>query len=389
MDSCATMLTAPSQTQYGRRRSSMATAATDQDQAHHANGGGGNGGQAGPANEQTPMCYFEMPSHYSPNTAVSTPEPHVVLRGDPLSDRLARGRPRSSTYGIDSDPLAKFALVYAALVHDVDHQGVPIESDPLAKFALVYAALVHDVDHQGVPNRQLVAEGDDLAFLYNDKSIAEQHSLKVAFQTLMKPRFASLRHELIPTSGDQFRFRRLVIELVLCTDIASPERMQLTKSKWNEAFGELAPVGLPDVASSSSSAAGGGTGADDGKVATVTASRPVVCPAVQRKVRRRASVGVPGYAPSFYPAQGGGGFSNPWGAGTGAGSGSSSHASSNSSQGAGIVGMGVGCHSIGGECLGIRRALHMNGSTIEFYAAPGSAEGRNHHNGHNKDPHYD
>jgi hypothetical protein len=29
------------------------------------------------------------------------------------------------TYGITSDPLTQFAVVFAALIHDVDHTGVP------------------------------------------------------------------------------------------------------------------------------------------------------------------------------------------------------------------------------------------------------------------------
>jgi len=43
-----------------------------------------------------------------------------------------------------------------------------IGNDPLLHFAMVFAALVHDVDHRGVSNRQLVIEGDELCMLYND-----------------------------------------------------------------------------------------------------------------------------------------------------------------------------------------------------------------------------
>ena len=37
-------------------------------------------------------------------------------------------------------------------------------------------------------------------------------------------------------AANYYKFRRLVVELVLSTDIASPERMQLTKSKFREVF---------------------------------------------------------------------------------------------------------------------------------------------------------
>jgi len=112
-----------------------------------------------------------------------------------------------------------------------------IKSDPLAQLAFVFSALIHDVEHMGLTNQQLVDESNELAILYNDQSVAEQRSLAVAFATLMRPEFAVLREALFPTREDYVRFRKLVINLVLCTDIASPERQQIVKSKWKEAFG--------------------------------------------------------------------------------------------------------------------------------------------------------
>lgn len=131
-----------------------------------------------------------------------------------------------------------------------------LKSDPLAHLAFLFSALVHDVDHTGISNRQLVLESDDLAILYNDQSVAEQRSLAVAFTTLKQNGkngadeeggYGDLREVLFPmqqpgaTTGDEdfFKFRKLVIDLVLVTDIASPERTQIVKSKWKEAFGDV------------------------------------------------------------------------------------------------------------------------------------------------------
>lgn len=123
-----------------------------------------------------------------------------------------------------------------------------LRRDPISLFALVFAALIHDVEHPGIPNRQLSAEDDDLAILYSDTSIAEQHSLHVGFQQLLQPHYSDMKQILAgPSSAadaallaqpdNQYRrFRRQVIGLVLNTDIASPERTQLFKSKWKEAF---------------------------------------------------------------------------------------------------------------------------------------------------------
>jgi 3'5'-cyclic nucleotide phosphodiesterase len=110
--------------------------------------------------------------------------------------------------------------------------------DPLMQLALIYSALIHDVEHLGIPNRQLAVEDDSLALLYNDQSIAEMRSLCIGFSTLLKPDYESLRKIIFPFKQDYLRFRATVIDLVLTTDLASPDRAQIAKSKWKEAFGD-------------------------------------------------------------------------------------------------------------------------------------------------------
>jgi len=68
-----------------------------------------------------------------------------------------------------------------------------ITSDPLTRFAVVFAALIHDVDHSGVPNAQLVKEKAPVAALYHDKSVAEQNSFDLAWDLLMEPAYKNLR----------------------------------------------------------------------------------------------------------------------------------------------------------------------------------------------------
>jgi len=50
-----------------------------------------------------------------------------------------------------------------------------ITSDPLTQFSCAFSALIHDVDHTGVPNAQLiVVENHPVAAMFNNRSIAEQ-----------------------------------------------------------------------------------------------------------------------------------------------------------------------------------------------------------------------
>jgi hypothetical protein len=112
------------------------------------------------------------------------------------------------------------------------------KDDPLMQLALIFAALIHDVEHQGIPNRQLSMEDNELAIQYNDQSIAEHRSLYIGFSELLKPEYIELRSVVFPQAEDYRRFRKGVVNLVLITDIASPERTQIGKSKWKEAFGD-------------------------------------------------------------------------------------------------------------------------------------------------------
>jgi 3'5'-cyclic nucleotide phosphodiesterase len=69
----------------------------------------------------------------------------------------------------------------ATKVHDYSYG---IASDPLTQFAVVLSALIHDVDHYGVPNAQLVKEQATIATLYKNRSVAEQNSVDLAWRKL-------------------------------------------------------------------------------------------------------------------------------------------------------------------------------------------------------------
>ena len=111
-----------------------------------------------------------------------------------------------------------------------------ITSDPLTQFAVVLSALIHDVDHVGVPNFLLVEENAGLATTYKNKSVAEQNSVDLAWKTLMEPSFAELRNCIYDDTADLKRFRQLVVNTVLATDIFDKELQTLRKSRWAKAF---------------------------------------------------------------------------------------------------------------------------------------------------------
>ncbi|KAG7348900.1 adenylate/guanylate cyclase [Nitzschia inconspicua] len=113
-----------------------------------------------------------------------------------------------------------------------------ITSDPLTWFACVFSALIHDVDHSGVPNAQLVKEGAPIATLYDAKSVAEQNSFDIAWDLLMEPTYKNLRRAIYVTEVEFKRFRQLVVNGVMATDIVDKDLKNLRNSRWDAAFDE-------------------------------------------------------------------------------------------------------------------------------------------------------
>jgi hypothetical protein len=124
---------------------------------------------------------------------------------------------------------------YDSLVHDHTYG---ITSDPLTQFAVVFSALVHDVDHPGVPNAALVKEGTRLATRYQNKSVAEQNSVDIAWNLLMEERYKELRACIYQTKAELKRFRQLLVNSVMATDIADKDLGSLRKARWAKAFSD-------------------------------------------------------------------------------------------------------------------------------------------------------
>ncbi|XP_006786977.1 cAMP-specific 3',5'-cyclic phosphodiesterase 4B-like isoform X2 [Neolamprologus brichardi] len=83
--------------------------------------------------------------------------------------------------------------------------------------AAIFAAAIHDVDHPGVSNQFLINTNSELALMYNDESVLENHHLAVGFKLLQEENcdiFQNLSKKQRQT------LRRMVIEMVLATDMS-------------------------------------------------------------------------------------------------------------------------------------------------------------------------
>ena len=114
--------------------------------------------------------------------------------------------------------------------------------DPLSLFAIVFSALIHDVDHRGCSNAQLAQENVSLGMKYRYRSVAEQNSIDVAWNLFMDERFNRLRCMIFHCQNDLLRFRQVVINCVMATDIFDKEINDLRKNRWMKAFSDEAIV---------------------------------------------------------------------------------------------------------------------------------------------------
>lgn len=124
---------------------------------------------------------------------------------------------------------------YEAKLHDNTYG---ITSDPLTQFAVVFSALIHDADHPGVPNSTMVHEAGPLALRYHNKSVAEQNSVDLAWNLLMKEDYKDLRSCIYTTQAELERFRQWVVTAVMSTDIVDKDLKKLRNARWDLAFSE-------------------------------------------------------------------------------------------------------------------------------------------------------
>ncbi|XP_043262122.1 cAMP-specific 3',5'-cyclic phosphodiesterase isoform X11 [Colletes gigas] len=88
---------------------------------------------------------------------------------------------------------------------------------PLEITAALFAATIHDVDHPGLTNQFLINSSSELALMYNDESVLENHHLAVAFKLLQNEGcdiYVSI------TTKQRRTLRKMVIDMVLSTDMS-------------------------------------------------------------------------------------------------------------------------------------------------------------------------
>ncbi|XP_053453578.1 dual specificity calcium/calmodulin-dependent 3',5'-cyclic nucleotide phosphodiesterase 1A isoform X1 [Nycticebus coucang] len=122
---------------------------------------------------------------------------------------------------------SKYKNPYHNLVHAADvsqtvhyimlHTGIMHWLTELEILAMVFAAAIHDYEHTGTTNNFHIQTRSDVAILYNDRSVLENHHVSAAYRLMQEEEM----NILINLSKDDWRdLRNLVIEMVLSTDMS-------------------------------------------------------------------------------------------------------------------------------------------------------------------------
>ncbi|XP_015723785.1 calcium/calmodulin-dependent 3',5'-cyclic nucleotide phosphodiesterase 1A isoform X5 [Coturnix japonica] len=122
---------------------------------------------------------------------------------------------------------SKYKNPYHNLIHAADvtqtvhyimiHTGIMHWLTELEILAMIFAAAIHDYEHTGTTNNFHIQTRSDVAILYNDRSVLENHHVSAAYRLMQEEEMNILANL---TKDDWRELRSLVIEMVLSTDMS-------------------------------------------------------------------------------------------------------------------------------------------------------------------------
>lgn len=142
-------------------------------------------------------------------------------------------KPEGIDYKLDGVKTRDKPIHIAKQIHDCTYG---LSSESLMQFCVVFAALLHDIDHTGLTNKELIDIGSPLAAQYRETSVAEQNSLDIAWSILELSSFTELRNCIFATESEKTRFRDLLVNAIMATDIANKSLQKQRKDRWADAF---------------------------------------------------------------------------------------------------------------------------------------------------------
>ncbi|XP_029968009.1 calcium/calmodulin-dependent 3',5'-cyclic nucleotide phosphodiesterase 1A [Salarias fasciatus] len=112
------------------------------------------------------------------------------------------------THAADVTQTAHFLMLHTGLMHWLSELEI---------LAMVFAAAIHDFEHTGTTNNFHIHTRSEVAILYNDRSVLENHHVSAAYKLMAEDDM----NILVNLNKDDWReLRTLVIEMVMSTDMS-------------------------------------------------------------------------------------------------------------------------------------------------------------------------
>ncbi|KAM7379988.1 hypothetical protein PAMP_003318 [Pampus punctatissimus] len=111
-------------------------------------------------------------------------------------------------HAADVTQTAHFLMLHTGLMHWLSELEI---------LAMVFAAAIHDFEHTGTTNNFHIHTRSEVAILYNDRSVLENHHVSAAYR-LMAEEDMNILVNL--NNSDWRELRALVIEMVMSTDMS-------------------------------------------------------------------------------------------------------------------------------------------------------------------------
>nr|XP_028603936.1 calcium/calmodulin-dependent 3',5'-cyclic nucleotide phosphodiesterase 1A isoform X1 [Podarcis muralis] len=153
---------------------------------------------------------YELFTRYDLLNRFKIPVPSLILFGEALETGYSKHR----------NPYHN--LIHAADVTHTVHcimllTGIMHWLTELEILAMIFAATIHDYEHTGTTNNFHIQTRSDVAILYNDRSVLENHHVSAAYKIMQEEEM----NILVNLTKDEWReLRTLVIEMVLSTDMS-------------------------------------------------------------------------------------------------------------------------------------------------------------------------
>jgi len=165
------------------------------------------------ASKQRPLTYvlYELLKKYDLLSTFKIPTNVLMSFADKVDQgyRKFRNPYHNPNHAADVAQTTHFFICQTGLLNWLNEVEV---------FAMIFSAAVHDYEHTGTTNTFHVQTRSNLAILYNDRSVLENHHVSAAFKMLQDNKGSNIVSEL---TRDQFEeFRTLVVDIVLSTDMS-------------------------------------------------------------------------------------------------------------------------------------------------------------------------